>query len=285
MNPSRFIYLNGQYLPESEALIPVADRGFRFGDGLFETIRIHHAVPYQWEFHMQRLSEGLAALHITCNEDWAAATKGLLQKNMQTDGFIRISISRGVGSRGYRPHPQTLTPTIVMESLRDMSGPKDEYNLWVSNYTKPSLSALPVNHKIAQGLNSTLALLEAEEHHCEEAILLSQDGKVCEAASANILWLKDGTLYTPDLKTGCLRGSTRETIMRLADVKTALEPLDSLKSAEALWIINGRIGIHPVQGIKPLNIHFADHAMTETLKKLWRSDIENYTHAHREAWQ
>ncbi len=285
MNPSRFIYLNGQYLPESEALIPVADRGFRFGDGLFETIRIHKAVPYQWEFHLQRLSEGLAALRIKCNDDWMNAIQGLLQKNAQTDGFIRIAISRGVGSRGYRPHPQTPTPTIVIESLRDMSGPQHAYNLWVSSYTKPSLSALPVNHKIAQGLNSTLALLEAEEHDCEEAILLSQDGMVCEAASANILWLKEGTLYTPDLKTGCLRGSTREALLRLANVKTTLAPIDTLKSAEALWIINGRIGVHPVQQIKPLNIHFAEHAMTETLKQLWRDDIENYTNTHREAWQ
>ncbi|MFZ4125223.1 MAG: aminotransferase class IV [Rickettsiales bacterium] len=285
MNPSRFIYLNGQYLPESQALIPVADRGFRFGDGLFETIRIHHGVPYQWEFHMQRMRDGLTELRITCNEDWVTITKNLLEKNAQTAGFIRIAISRGVGSRGYRPHPKNLAPTIVVESLRDMSGPQHAYNVWVSRYTKPSLSALPVNHKIAQGLNSTLALLEAEDNQCEEAILLTQDGMVCEAASANILWLKDGTLFTPDLKTGCLHGSTREALIRLASITTTIAPIDSLKNAEAVWIMNGRIGIHPIQHIKPLNSDFAKHPMTEALKRLLLNDSDSYTNTHRKAWQ
>lgn len=284
MIPSRYIYLNGQYLPESQAMIHVSDRGFRFGDGLFETIRIHDGVPYQWEFHMQRLHDGLTALRITCHEDWVSIIKTLLNTNTQSDGFIRIAISRGVGSRGYRPHPKTLEPTIAIESLREMSGPQHPYNLWLSSYHKPSLNALPVNHKIAQGLNSTLAILEAEEHECEDALLLTHEGMICETASANILWLKDGTFHTPDLQTGCLRGSTREALLRLANVQPITASIDSLRTVEALWLLNGRVSIQPIKSIKPLDIHYAKHPMTETLTQLLRGDIQSYTNTHRKAW-
>ena len=82
MSEKSITCINGQFMPAGQATINVADRGFRFGDGVFETIRLVEGVPYQWEAHLARLNAGLAALRITPpNADWQAAAHQLIQKN------------------------------------------------------------------------------------------------------------------------------------------------------------------------------------------------------------
>ena len=96
-----FAYVNGAFLPEGAALIPIQDRGFRFGDGAFETIALHAGRPYQFQWHMARLARGLEALRIPYDTGTIhAPARELLSKNKAQTGFLRIQITRGRGSAG-----------------------------------------------------------------------------------------------------------------------------------------------------------------------------------------
>ncbi len=302
------IYLNGQYLPAEEALIPVMDRGFRFGDGVFETIRVQGGVLYQLEWHLERLQKGLSAIKITCNLQPATCNQ-LIQKNNFREGFLRIAISRGVGSVGYLPKPD-IAPTIVIETLPLGSVPESA-SLYLSQFRKTSPSSLPTNYKLAQGMNSTLARMEAQEQGCFEALQLSVDtisqsidcemdkrdrasrpmardaivhrtiadesnNMLCEASSANLFWVKGDIIYTPSLTTGCLDGSTRAVLMRLMKIEEIVAPLATLEAADEVFITNCAWGVLPVTCLKPQGWSWQIGARAKQLQKMLKTDMENY---------
>lgn len=278
--------LNGTILPAAEARVPVTDRGFRFGDGVFETIRLHKGVPYQWEAHLARLSAGLVALKIDFALDWQKHARALLNHNAATEGFLRLSVTRGSGSRGYLP-TEDATPTWLIETLPPSPAPSEPCRLVLSSITKPPLSSLPTNQKIAQGLNSTLALLDATERGGDDALQLSADERLCEAASANLFWIEGNTLYTPTLETGCLAGTTRARILELAklDRVEVNASLGSLRNADAVFLTNSRVGVWPVASLAPQGWEFnTTHPAITTLREALDADRDAHTTNNREVW-
>lgn len=275
MNASPTICLNGQFLNAREASLPVADRGFRFGDGVFETIRLVAGVPYQWALHLHRLEAGLAALRIAPPAvDWASIARELIERNAANEGFLRLAISRGVGSRGYLPEAN-ITPNWVMEYLPPAPLPAQPFTLWCGHATRAPLSALPSNCKLAHGIGSTLALLEARDHGAEEALLLTPEGNLCEAASGNLFWLKGGNLVTPALSTACLAGTTRAAVLRLAPLPVAevVVPLASLEGAKAVFLSNTRLGVWPVAELLPMGWRFeAAHPLIQEITRRLEAD-------------
>ncbi len=280
--------LNGVFMPAANAVLPVADRGFRFGDGVFETIRIVRGTPYQWEIHTARLMAGLATLRITGPEvDFVAMAKQTLLRNHATDGFLRISVSRGVGSAGYMPQPTDIRPNWVMEYLPPRPAPAAPYRLWLSSYTRPHPSSMPSNHKLAQGVSSTLALLEAAENGCEDALQRTADGVVSCAASANFFWIKGRMIFTPSLSTGCLSGTMRAAVMRCSGgaIHECEADISTLETADAAFISNARLGVWPISAIEPLGISFnPQHPVFEQLQRDINSDIESYISANNKLW-
>lgn len=277
--------LNGQFVPAADARIQVADRGFRFGDGVFETIRVASGVPYQWELHMARLAAGLDALRISApSTDWKADVKKLIASAPARDGFLRIAVSRGVGSAGYLPTADA-TPTTAIEWMPMSPAPTAPAKLWQSTLTRPPLSALPTNHKLAQGVSSTLALLEARDNGCDEALMLSADGNLCEVAAANVFWVKDNTVYTPALSTGCLNGSTRATVMRLINVTEVVATPDALLDAHACFIANARVGAWAVATLSPAQKFFdAAHPLLLNISDKLDADRAEYIAKHAKEW-
>ena len=272
MNAESITCLNGIFLPAEEARIPVADRGFRFGDGVFETIRLEAGVAYQWQLHLSRMFAGLATLRITPPDiNWHAIARELIARNQAKSGFLRISVSRGSGSRGYLPDAD-ITPTWIIEYLPPVDLPKKPFTLWLSATLRPPLAALPVNHKLAHGIGSTLALLDARDHGCEEALMLSSEGMLCETASANLFWVRGDTLFTPALSNGCLAGTTRATILRLTPIacREVSSELATLQSAEAVFISNTRLGIWPIAALAPNGWKFdtQHHVIGELIARL-----------------
>lgn len=274
-----FVLLNNALIPGDEAKIPVSDRGFRFGDGVFETIRVVAGVPYQFDWHMARLSKGLAAIKIAFDiKPLAAQCRMVLTKNTLQEGLLRIQITRGSGSRGYLPHSH-MTPTCVIEALPLPAAPFQPVNLWLSSYEKISPAALPVQYKISQGLNSTLARIEADEHGCFDALMLNHEKNICETASANVFWLAGDILYTPALQCGALEGSVRSAILRLSPWKTQETEahIDALQKADSVFICNVAWGIVPVAGIKNSKLQWPLHPAIEALQKLWADDLAGIT--------
>lgn len=281
--------LNGQYLRAHRAAVAVSDRGFRFGDGVFETIRLESGVPYQWETHLARLAAGLAALRIPAPEvDWADAARRLMRKNKSGDGFLRLAVSRGAGSRGYLPHPPAMPATWLIEQLPPLPAPDAPCRLWLSARPRVPLPCLPVNAKLAQGVGSTLALMEAQDHACDEALQLTTSGLLCETASANLFWIQGGIVFTPSLDTGCLAGTTREALLRLSPAPTRMvaEEIAALESAEAVFVSNTRLGIWPVSSLQPMGWTWPTrHPLLAQLQQALTQDRADYTHNNHAAWQ
>lgn len=288
MQQESYLLLNGTCLPAADAAIPVQDRGFRFGDGVFETIRLTRGVPYQWETHITRLEAGRIALKIPATaHNWADAARSLIAKKSAEEGFLRLTLTRGTGSIGYLPAPDSA-PTWMVETLPPRPMPAAACRLWLSSLRRPPLSALPVNHKLLHGIGSSLALLEAKENSADEAIQLSSEGHLCSAAAANIFWLEQEKLYTPSLETGCLAGTTRAAIMRLSPIpiiETRTLPGD-LANAEAMFLTNCRVSIWPVRSLAPLQLTFnTAHPVINQLTQLLLADRESDYQVNKIAWK
>ena len=273
----KFAVLNNVLLPADETKISPDDRGFRFGDGVFETIRITRGVAYLWEDHLERLVEGLSALHIVFDTlQLAALAKELIQKNQVTEGILRISVSRGEGSRGYMPKAD-ITATSYMSAVSVAMEGVSARQMLVSRYRKTSPASLPTHLKLANGLNSILALLEARNEGCDDALMLDENGNVAESANANIFWRKNGVVYTPRLSTGCLAGVMRKRFLTLTSgIIEVAEPLQMLVGADAAVLTNSAAYAIPVSGVLGHMTAFDSTAMADEWQEIIRKDIVRY---------
>lgn len=283
---TEYCYLNGHFIKSQQAKVPVRDRGFRFGDGVFETIAVYQGVAYQWELHMERLQAGLHALDIPAEiRSLHIAAQKLLSKNGLADATLRICISRGTGSEGYLPTGPAY-PTVLVEAIPRNTPLPDSARLWLSEYEKPSHKALPVRFKLAQGLNSTLVRMEASKHGCLDGLQLNANGEICEASSANIFWLKGDTLFTPSLECGLLEGTTRAALIRLSPypVEEGHFTLDALENADAVLLTNSLWQIMPIRELKPTGWQWEKSTqLAKELRTLLRGDISHYIaaqHSH-----
>ena len=112
------VYLNGQFVAEADATVSVFDRSFLYGDGLFETVRIHSGKPFRWTQHLQRLRKGAAFLGLALqptDHELTSVVGEILRLNGLPEGVLRITVSRGVGVRGYSPKGAD-SPTLVVST-------------------------------------------------------------------------------------------------------------------------------------------------------------------------
>ena len=261
------ILVNGQWIDADAPALLAADRGFRFGDGVFETIRVTPTGPLLWEAHMARLARGLQALAIPFDVALLRpAARGFWEEEGGGAGFLRLSISRGVGGRGYAPPPDP-TPTWVMERLPDSPPLGRPRTLGLSRYEKISPKALPTYAKTAQALQSVLARMEADAAGVDDVVLLDAEGHVAETSSANIFWWQDGGWVTPSLETGALAGVMRGCVMACAEVVEGAFPYAALQQAEAVFLTNVRIGIAAVGNDHP-KIAAVQQRVSERIKPL-----------------
>lgn len=272
----KYTYINGQWCLPEEADINVQERGFRFGDGVFESIRVQQGKPLFLSKHLARLQEGLRAVRITKPaEDIEKLCFEALQRNQFQDGVLRIYASRGIGSMGYRPAAD-ISPTLVIETLWMPALLPKPLCLWVSSYERPSLKALPVNYKLAQGLNSTLARMEATDHECDEALMLNAAGDIAEASSACIFWQdKAGQIYTPALGCGALAGIGRAVLLENMKVQEGYYPLSALNNATSVILVSAVTGIRRVEALQPQGWRWESEALFATTHQIWQECLEN----------
>jgi len=213
------VFLNGEFVSEEKAVVSVFDRSFQYGDGLFEALRVHGGKPFRWADHLERLRRGAEFLKIRLPfpekelEDYA---RQLIKRNAMPEALLRISLSRGVGKRGYSPKGAEQ-PTMVMTlhpAPDDAGKPPPE---WLVITASPRL---PANEPLAQfktcnKLPQILARAEADTAGADEALVLNTDGQVVEGASSNLFWIQGGTVCTPPLASGILAGVTRLVVLEI----------------------------------------------------------------------
>lgn len=272
------VFVNGSFVPRGQAVISIDDRGAKFGDGVFETIRIYNGVLYQWPLHLKRLQGGLVALKINAGlENLKENCLQLIKKNESANGFVRISVSRGGRSKGYLPVTKD-NASIIIEIIKPFEDSGEPVDLFLSTVEKISMKALPINYKTMQGLNSILARLEAEENGCFEALMTGSGGQICECSSSNVFWYKEGVLHTPSLESGALDGTIRDFIIKNSPykVKEAVFKPEDLQDAEEVFITNVSWIVKPVKLIKPLGLKFDKFAVAGACKALIEKDVEKY---------
>ncbi len=283
------IILNDRLVQAENASISIHDRGFRFGDGVFETIAVHGGVPYRFEWHMERLKSGLEAIRIQF--DWRNLhdqCRTLLVADGMEEGLLRIQVTRGIGSRGYMPdstHPEAGASCVIETATMPVIS-KEPVALWLSSLRKISPDALPVRYKLCQGLNSTLARLEAADHHCADALLLNMHEHICETSSGNLFWRKEGQFFTPQLSCGVLEGSTRAAIMALfpGEVTEVVAGVDALAGADTVFVTNVVYKALPVGRLMPTGLGWDSVRGTSEMEARLRQDIADYTRAHKGEW-
>jgi branched-chain amino acid aminotransferase len=252
------IFLNGRFVPEEQAIVSVFDRGFLYGDGLFETMRVFRGKAFRWQQHWERLQRGAEFLKIKLPYSSAALrqfTDELVEKNKMPEALLRVTLSRGVGVRGYSPRGAE-NPTLVMSLHPAPSHDANSHPRWK---LITSSHRLPANEPLAQfktcnKLAQILARAEADAIGADEALLLNTDGFVVEGAGSNLFWIDGDTLCTPPLASGILPGVTRGVIFEICEklglkTREANITAEKLKDADGVFVSLSSFGIVEINSL------------------------------------
>ncbi len=245
-------YLNGQFLPVEEATVSVMDRGFLLGDGLFETVPIYQAGLFKWDAHWQRLECGASYLGIPlpCSaiETHAAAVE-VIRRNQLSNGVLRITLTRGIGRRGYSPKGAGQ-PTLAITSHAGPALDGAHLQLWsaITSTIRLPAGGMLNSFKHTSKLPQVLARAEADVAGADEAIMLNTSNELAEGASSNLFWIEGTTICTPPLSAGILAGVTRDFVIELCsgiglgfEERTASQK--ALFEAEGSFVTSSGIGI------------------------------------------
>lgn len=213
------VFLNGKFVPEKEAVVSVFDRSFLYGDGLFETMRVFNGKPICWREHLERLQNGANFLKIKLpftEKQLCRFADQLIAKNKMPDALLRLTLSRGVGVRGYLPknaNQAMLVMTLHPAPKMDLKNPP-QWKLMTSSFRLPANEPL-AQFKTCNKLPQILARAEAEAAGADEALLLNTNGFVVEGASSNLFWIEGKAICTPPLAAGILSGVTRGIVLEI----------------------------------------------------------------------
>jgi len=216
------VYIDGKYYDEKNAKVSVFDHGLLYGDGVFEGIRAYNGRVFKLKEHIDRLFCSAKAILLNIPLSHAGVMKVVVdtcRRNKLRDGYIRLVVTRGVGTLGLNPN-RCKRPSIIVIADKIQLYPPAMYERGMAIVTVPTTRNLhnAVNPAIKSlnYLNNILAKIEANIAGVEEAIMLNAEGFVAECTGDNIFILKEGQMFTPPLSAGALYGITRGVVMGLA---------------------------------------------------------------------
>lgn len=217
------IWMDGALVPAEEAKISVFDHGLLYGDGVFEGIRIYNGKIFKEPEHIKRLFESAKAIRLTIPmtpQQVSEAMHETIQANGITgDGYIRLVVTRGVGSLGISIQ-HTANPNVFIITDKISLYPPEVYERGlrcvVSSLARNHTNTVSPRVKSLNYLNNVLAKAEAREAGADEAIMLTTDGFVCECTGDNLFLVRNGEVFTPPVSLGILEGVTRSLVMELA---------------------------------------------------------------------
>jgi branched-chain amino acid aminotransferase len=222
VDSEKIVYINGEFVPESEARVSVFDRGFLYGDGMFETMRSYGGRIFRLADHMRRLKQSADIIGLRLEQTDAALSDictQLLDRNSLSDAILRISVTRGPSTGGIGIS-KAGSPTIVAFARPPSPLPAKAYTGGVSarivSVSRVATTAIDSRVKSMNFLNYILARAEAERAGAYEAIMLDGSGQIAEASTGNIFFAKGDCLVTPSLDCDILPGITRATVIEIA---------------------------------------------------------------------
>jgi branched-chain amino acid aminotransferase len=262
------VYVNGSIKPAGEAVVPVYDHGFVYGEGVYETLRTYNRVPFLFDRHMRRLRASAEHLHLDVPYDnaalarhvedtMAAAARNTAAGSGPGEAYIRVLLTRGVGELTYDVRA-TPTPTLVI-IVKPLEEPPPRT---IEEGIRLSLVSILRNHpesvnpiiKSNNLLNNALAMQEAHRRGADEALMRNYRGELSECAQSNFFLVRGGAALTPKSEAGLLEGLTREFLFEVGrdlgiEVRDeVLYPAD-LDTADEVFITSTTRELSPVVGI------------------------------------
>lgn len=265
-------HVDGELVQAAEATVNVRDRGFRYGDAAFETMRVYGGKIFDWATHADRLERTCRRLDI----DHGLARKTLRDRILETlrandlaEAYVRLAITRGVQPGTLTPHP-TAEPTVVIEVQPLPRGGGEGEPVWDSPATVQTVrtraipaDCLPAEGKTHNYLNGVLARLElrrmsGSDGPAEEALVRDLEGNLVGGAASNLFFVDDKGLHTPSTDGPVLPGVTRQHVIDLArgediPVTEGTYDRDALRTADEAFLTNTTWEIRPVSTIDGLD--------------------------------
>jgi branched-chain amino acid aminotransferase len=219
---ARKIWLDGKLVDREDAKITVFDHGLLYGDGVFEGIRVYSGRVFELDAHIERLYESAKAIRLEISmgkTDLAATVTETVAANDIDDGYVRLLVTRGVGTLGLNPFVCEKSSIIIIADSIQLY-PEQLYETGMKVISAATIRnhplAIPPQAKTLNYLNNIQAKIEAVDSGVPEAIMYNHEGYVAEASADNVFIVKDGVVYAPPPEAGALPGITRGIIIRLA---------------------------------------------------------------------
>lgn len=241
-------YLNGDFAPLGETRVSVLDRGFLFGDGVYEVIPVYAGQLFRLSAHLDRLENSLAGIKLanpSSRAQWMALLAELVERNGDGDQLVYFQVTRGAAPRNHK-FPSEVSPSVFAMSNPASKSPGEP----VSAITREDYRWRRCDIKSIALLANVLLRQEAQESGSAEAILL-RDGYVTEGAATNVFTVSDEVIYTPPKGPLLLPGITRDFIVELCN-NAGLQCLEApiaeaeLRAADEVWISSSSMEVAPV---------------------------------------
>ena len=249
------VFVNGEFMPASEAKISVFDHVVLYGDGVYDTMCAWNHMVFKLDEHVDRLYESAHAIKLEIpltTEELKQVVLETVRRNELRNAYVKVLATRGVGPQPLMS-PYGCTPGLIVFAVPYMSLVAEQENtgirMIVSSMRRVPNECLSSKIKSCNYLNHILMRLEANEAGADDAIELDMEGYVCEAPGYNVFMVKRGILYTP--RDNILAGITRQTVMELAEtaglpvVEGRIQPFD-LYNADEVFLSSTAGGVFPV---------------------------------------
>lgn len=276
------VWIDGRLVPSARASISVFDRGFLYGDAIFETVRAYDGRLFLWQQHARRLAASLRAFRIpTPSVDLAAAARAVLAARGLGDGAVRVTVSRGTGE-GLIASGR-ITPTVVVMARPIPDELPAQRERGVSVLLLPfgrGHGGITDGHKTNAYLPAVLGKTRAAERRAFEGLYVERDGMVSEGTTSNVFAVRAGRLLTPPLEAGCLPGVTRQVILHLAAeegvaAETMALQASTLHELDEVFLTASTIEVMPVVRVDRLRVGDGKPgALTRLLQDRYRAFVK-----------
>jgi len=250
------VYLNGKFIKKDQAFVSVMDRGFLFGDSVYEVLPVYNGNFFCIKPHLNRLAESLKATNISnpySFEQWSEILHELIahHPNRQYQS-IYLQVTRGCDVDRKHTYGE-LSPTVYMQSTPFQNSNKDQYMLGGSAITRNDIRWSQCNTKATSLLANIMYAQEAKQNNVDE-VILCRENVVTECSSSNLFIIKDGCVYTHPKGSHILPGITREVVLECADycginTEEVAISKDDLLNADEVWISSSTREVLPITRI------------------------------------
>lgn len=293
MTDPLYYHVDGELVPADEATVSVHDRGFRYGDAGFETMRAYGGTLFRWDAHVERLFDTLETLGMPAGDlglsaiDLRARVRDALAANDLAEAYVRLSVTRGEDSGFAPPAAADADPTVVVVvkplprgGRRDRGGER----VWEEPATVQTVKtrrvpdrALPSDAKTHNYLNSVLARIETRVTDADAALLLDADGAVAECDTANLFFVDDDAIRTPSLDGPVLPGVTRAEVVDVAaeegfPLEEGTYVPDDVRGADEAFLTSSVREVRPIASVDGVEV--GGGPVTTLLSRLYADRVE-----------